>query len=426
VHDAARHGRPGLTDLSGTEWAAAERAARDAYGRLVAWLAFRWRDVAAAEDAVADALVAALEHWPRTGVPRSPDAWLLTAARRTLLQGRRHALVAQSPEVLATLEIEAAALDTESFPDERLGLLFVCAHPALPAAMHAPLMLQVVLGLDAATIASAFLVSPAAMAQRLVRAKATIRAEGLRFEIPETRERPERLAAVLEGIYGAYTIGSSLVSSANPAVLPADLSAEAQYLARLVARLEPDSAEAQGLLALMLLCEGRRPAQFDRDGRFVPLAAQDVRLWDRPLVEEGERLLMAAACMQTPGRFQWEAAIQSAHCQRLFTGETPWTGIVQLYEALVGCHGGLGARIGHAVAVGEAADAAAGLAALNEVAESSVASYQPYWVARAHLERRAGLPGEARASLARAVGLTADPRVRDYLLTWEHGQSPSR
>jgi RNA polymerase sigma-70 factor, ECF subfamily len=410
--------------LSGPEWAAAERAARDSYGRLVAWLAFRWRDVAAAEDAMADALVAALEHWPRTGVPRSPEAWLLTAARRTLLQRRRHALVTQSPEVLATLETDPASLDTGSVPDERLGLLFVCAHPALPPAMHAPLMLQVVLGLDAATIASAFLVSPAAMAQRLVRAKATIRAEGLRFEIPEARERPARLAAVLEGIYGAYTIGSSLVSSPNPSVLPAELTTEALYLARLVAQLEPDSAEGLGLVALMLLCEARRAAQFDREGRFVPLASQDLALWDRRLVEEGERTLMQAARMQAPARFQWEAAIQSAHCQRLFTGETPWAGIVRLYEALVGCHGGLGARIGYAVAVGEAAGAAAGLATLTEVAESSVASYQPYWVARAHLERGSGLAGEARASLARAIGLTTDPRVRDYLLTWE--QAPTR
>lgn len=420
MHDAARHERAGLSALSETEWAAAERAARDSYGRLVAWLAFRWRDVAAAEDAMADALVAALEHWPRTGVPRSPEAWLLTAARRTLLQRRRHELVTQSPEVLAALADDAVTVETETFPDERLGLLFVCAHPALPAAMHAPLMLQVVLGLDAATIASAFLVSPAAMAQRLVRAKATIRTEGLRFEIPEARERPERLAAVLEGIYGAYTIGSSLVSSANPSLLPAELAGEALYLARLVARLEPDSAEARGLLALMLLCEGRRPAQFDRDGRFVPLAAQDTTLWDRQLVQEGEHTLMAAFRMRAPGRFQWEAAIQSAHCQRLFTGETPWAGIVQLYEALVGCHSGLGARIGHAVAVGEAEGAAAGLAALTEVAESSVASHQPYWVARAHLEHKAGLQERARTSLQRALGLTADARIRAYLLTREN------
>ncbi len=388
MHDAARHERTGLTALSDTEWAAAERSARDSYGRLVAWLAFRWRDVAAAEDAMADALVAALEHWPRTGVPRSPDAWLLTAARRRLLQRRRHELVTRSPEVLAALEGDAVAVETETLPDERLGLLFVCAHPALPSAMHAPLMLQVVLGLDAATIASAFLVSPAAMAQRLVRAKATIRAEGLRFEIPEARERPERLAAVLEGIYGAYTIGSSLVSSANPSLLPAELAGEALYLARLVARLEPDSAEARGLLALMLFCEGRRPAQFDQDGRFVPLALQETALWNRHLVEEGEQTLMDAFRMRAPGRFQWEAAIQSAHCQRLFTGETPWAGIVQLYEALVGCHSGLGSRIGRAVALGEAAGAEAGLAALTDVAEESVASYQPYWVARAHLEHK--------------------------------------
>jgi RNA polymerase sigma-70 factor (ECF subfamily) len=167
----------------------------------------------------------------------------------------------------------------------------------------------------------------------------------------------------------------------------------------------------------MLLCEGRRPAQFDQDGRFVPLALQDTELWNRHLVEEGEQTLMAAFRMRAPGRFQWEAAIQSAHCQRLFTGETPWAGIVHLYEALVGCHSGLGSRIGRAVAVGEAAGAEAGLAALTDVAEESVASYQPYWVARAHLEHKAGQQERARTSLQRALGLTADARIRAYLLT---------
>jgi RNA polymerase sigma-70 factor (ECF subfamily) len=214
------------------------------------------------------------------------------------------------------------------------------------------------------------------VAQRAVEAHATIRVEGLRFEAPEGPRTPRAPGGRARRHLWAYTIGSSLVSSVKPAALPAELSAEAEHLARLVAQLEPDSAEAQGLLARMLLCEGRRPAQFDRDGRFVPLAVQDVRLC-RTLVEEGERRLMAAGRMQTPRRFQWEAAIQSAHCQRLFTGETPWTGIVQLYEALVGCHGGLGARICRAVAVGDAAGAAAGLAALTGVAESSVANYQP-------------------------------------------------
>ncbi len=366
---------------------------------------------------MADALVAALEHWPQAGVPRSPDAWLLTAARRSLLQRRRHALVTQAPEVLAVLERDAASLDGEALPDERLGLLFVCAHPSLPPAMHAPLMLQVVLGLDAATIASAFLVSPSAMAQRLVRAKSAIRSEGLRFEIPEASERPERLAAVLEGIYGAYTIGSSLVSSVNSPVPPAELTTEAVYLARLVAHLEADSAEALGLVALILLCEARRPAQFDGDGRFVPLGMQDVALWDRELLKEGERVLMAAARLRDPGRFQLEAAIQSAHCQRLFTGQTPWEGIVQLYEALVGCHGGVGARIGHAVALAEVAGADAGLAALDDVEQALVANYQSYWVARSHLERRAGHAEAARGSLQRALGLTVDDRIRAYLLT---------
>jgi RNA polymerase sigma-70 factor (ECF subfamily) len=392
--------------------AVAGRVARESYGRLVARLAWQWRDLAAAEDALSEAFAAALHHWPVQGVPDAPEAWLAAAAQRRLLHHARHSRLTQDPRVTAVLRDDvSAAPEPDEVPDARLRLMFVCAHPTLAAHVHAPLMLQSVLGLDAQAIASAFLVSPSAMAQRLVRAKARIREAGLRFEIPETRELPQRLSAVLEAIYAAYTLGRH--GTDTPA---GDLREEALFLARLAVELLPAQAEALGLLALLLHAEARRAAQFDPGGRFVPLTEQDPTAWNAALIDAAEAALWSAAQLRQPGPFQIEAAIQSAHAQRRATGQTPWRAIAQLYTVLVQHHPSLGARTGHAVAVAETGDATGALALLDSLPTDAVATYAPYWVARAHVLRLAQAPGRAEA-LQRAIGLTDDPRLRDFLAT---------
>ncbi|MEQ9813512.1 MAG: sigma factor [Azospirillaceae bacterium] len=394
---------------------AAEAAARSSYGRLLAYLAARWRDVAAAEDALAEALARALARWPVEGVPRMPEAWLLTTARRLLISAARRRQVALRGEATVRLiDEELNAMERSAIPDERLKLLFVCAHPAIDPAVHAPLMLQTVLGLDAARIASAFLVSPATMGQRLVRAKARIKASGIGFAVPTTEELAPRLDSVLDAIYAAFGSGWDGIAADDPRTR--GLAAEALWLGRVLVGLLPEEPEARGLLALMLHAHARREARRDGDGRFVPLAEQDPDTWDWPLVREAEDELRRAAGFGRLGRYQMEAAIQSAHVQGLLSGSVPWPAIAGLYAALTALTPAIGARVSHAVAVGETDGAAAGLARLDTIDGERVSTYQPYWVARAALLGRTGDQAGARAALERAIGLTEDPAVRAFLL----------
>jgi RNA polymerase sigma-70 factor (ECF subfamily) len=389
---------------------AAEAAARHSYGRLLAWLAWQWRDIAAAEDALAEAFATALERWPVDGVPAAPDAWLLTAARRRLLMAARRQRLADDPALtILWPAADEPAPDAPALPDTRLRLMFVCAHPAIAADVHSALMLQTVLGLDAARIASAFLVKPEAMTKRLVRAKARIRATGLRFEEPEPQEWSERVASVLEAIYGAYTLHWGLVDDAASG----QLAAEAQYLAELVAAHLPDEPEALGLVALLWLCEARRPA---RDEAFQPLHEQDPRRWDGVLIARANDALMQAATHRTAGPFQLEAAIQAAHVQGRREGEVPWTDITRLYEQLLSLAPTVGARIAHAVAVAHATpDPGAGLRLLDAIDPERVVSHQPWWAARAHLLAMAGAHAPAADAYGRALGLTVEPRLRAWI-----------
>jgi predicted RNA polymerase sigma factor len=392
-----------------------ERVARESYGRLVAYLSSHTRDVASAEDALGNALVAALKTWPRDGVPQNPEAWLLTTARRSFIDSVRHQQVAAASEpTLQLLREEREATVSSEFPDERLKLLFVCAHPAIDPAMHTPLMLQTVLGLDAARIAGAFLVSPKTMGQRLVRAKTKIRDGGIQFEVPQARELPERLDAVLEAIYAAFGIGWDDMAGVDQR--GRDLAEEAIWLARVLLHLLPDEAEVRGLLALMLHCEARRSARRAPDGRYVPLSNQDTKQWSLPLIEEAERHLADAFRPGHLGRFQLEAAIQSVHAERARSGRIDWTAIATFYEQLIRISPTLGARTGYAAAIAEINGADAGLAALDVIAMDGVSGYQPYWAARAHLLQRLGKTAEALDAYHRAIGLAEDSAVRDFLL----------
>src|ERR1700728_2668447 len=313
---------------------AVERVARESYGRLVAYLSANTHDVAAAEDALSEALLKALRVWPQEGPPQNPEAWLLTVARHSIIDLIRHQhVVSESEPTLLSLTKESTEMNLSTeFPDERLKLLFVCAHPAIDPAMHTPLMLQTVLGLDAARIARVFLISPKTMGQRLVRAKTKIRDGGIQFEIPEPRDLPQRLDAVLDAIYAAFGIGwDDLVGVDGRS---RELAEEAIWLARMLLQLMPNEAEVGGLLALMLHCEARRAARRGRDGRYVPLSEQDPKLWSRPLIEDAERHLAGASKFGRPGRFQLEAAIQSVHAERGRSGEIEWAAIVGFYEQL--------------------------------------------------------------------------------------------
>jgi RNA polymerase sigma-70 factor (ECF subfamily) len=394
----------------------AEAVARQSYGKLVARLAARTRDVAGAEDALAEAFAAALVDWPENGVPRTPEAWLLTVAKRRWIDATRRRRTAEDAtghlQQMAD-ELEAAATDPEP-ADERLGLMFACAHPALDPGVRAPLILQTILGFDAAAIGSAFLVSPAAMGQRLVRAKRKIRDAGIPFEVPEGEELATRLDAVLDAIYATFAEGWSDPDGGD--VRGRNLAEEGIWLGRLVAALLPEAAEAQGLLALMLYAHSRRDARRDAQGEYVPLAEQDPAAWDARLIEDAEAALSRANRLEGSGRFQLEAAVQSAHVVRRRTGRSDWAAIAQLYDALFALTGSPVVAVNRAVAVAETRGADAGLAELDALEKDArLGDYQPYWAARAVLLARTGDAAGADAAYARAIGLERDASVRRFL-----------
>ncbi len=393
----------------------AERVARESYGRLVAFLAARTRDVAGAEDALAEAFATALRMWPAEGVPQNPDAWLLTVARRRQTDAlRRRQTRAAGEEHLKLMadEIEAAAGSPDDIPDRRLALMFACAHPAIERGMRTPLILQTILGLTAQDIAAAFLIPPATMGQRLVRAKVRIRETGIPFAVPARTELAERLDAVLEAIYAAYAKGwGETDGPATP-----QLAGEAIWLGQLIVSLLPDEPEAKGMLALMYYAEARRPARRDASGAYVPLDDQDTARWDMDGIEAAEDLLRSASAAGPSGRYQIEAAIQSAHTARRLSGRANWAAIVALYDHLLALTRSPVVALNRAAAVAVPSGPAVALAALDLVGEDKrMVDYQPYWAARGHLSTLAGRKQEAYEALTVAIGLSTDPAVRRYL-----------
>ena len=395
--------------------ATADAVARKSYGKLVAFLAARTRDVAGAEDALYEAFASALTDWTRNGCPQNPEAWLLTVARRKTIDmlraARRHP---SSSDELQLIEEALAAPTQGEIPDERLAMMFACAHPSIDAATRAPLMLQAVLGLDAKRIASAFLASPAAVSKRLVRAKQKIRQAGIPIRVPGREELPARLDTVLNAIYAAFSEGWTDPTGADAA--RRDLTEEALFLAGLVIVLLPEEPEALGLLALMLHAEARRRARRSDDGEFVPLAEQDQSLWDQAQIAEAEALLHRASQMGRIGRFQLEAAIQSAHVDRRRTGAANWSHVAELYKALYSLTGSPVVLINRALAIAEVDGPAAGLNAMpDQTVEPRLTEYQPYWAARSELLARTGAFQEARRANEIATGLERDPAVRRFL-----------
>lgn len=392
-----------MTDPARAAAQAAERAARDSYGRLLAFLAARTGDIGLAEDALADAFAKALTDWPAQGVPNTPDAWLLTVARNRMTDRQRH--VSRFHTDAEVPEMAVTDPDTP-LPDKRLALLMVCAHPAIARDLHTPLMLQTVLGIDAKEIARLFMVSPAALTKRLVRAKAKVRDAGIRFDLPEAEALPGRQQAIFEAVYAAHTADW---------LAPSDtLGREAMYLADLLTQLLPDTPEALGLAALIAFGHARRAARVAGDA-LVPTEAQDVTLWDDRLRDYAARHLLRAFALGAPGRFQIEAAIQQVHMARKDTGQTDWSALNQLYHALVQMAPSAGALVAQAVVTARLHGAEAGLVALDRIAPQVGPDLQPIWAARADMLATTGAHSAARTAYDKAISLTTEPPLRHFL-----------
>lgn len=383
---------------------AAEMAARTSYGRLLAFLSARTHDIALAEDALSTAFARALTHWPAKGVPDNPDAWLLSVARNHLTDHQRRQT--RFPTQSEIPDMPDTDAHDGTFPDERLALLMVCAHPAIAVDLHTPLMLQTVLGIDAKTIARLFMVSPAALSKRLVRAKAKIRDAGIPFQIPDADQLPLRSTAIAEAIYAVH---------AHDWLDPSDgMGDEALYLADLLTHLLPDDPEIKGLAALIALSHARAQARV-LDGVLVPTPQQDVRVWDDRLIGYATRQLTLAHHLGQLGRFQIEAAIEAVHMARKASGQTDWAALNQLYHALLLLAPTAGAWVAQAVVTARLHGPLAGLDALAAAEDQTGDGFQPLWAARAGFAHELEDIQLAKHCFDKAISLTTDVAVLRFL-----------
>ena len=391
-----------------------ERVFREEYGRVVASLVRRFGDIELAEDVAQEAFVEAMRRWPESGPPPNPGAWLTTTARnRAIDRLRRESTRDARHAQAAMLTDDDGDVDpgsVSSVPDERLRLIFTCCHPALGRDAQVALTLRLLGGLTTAEIAHAFLVDEAAMAKRLTRSKAKIKAAHIPYRVPPDHELPSRLAGVLATLYLVFNEG--YLPSSPDASVRTDLSAEAIRLTRVLAMLMPDEPEVLGLLGLMLLSEARRPARF-AGGVLVTLPDQDRSRWDASLVAEGHRLVRACLRRGRPGPYQIQAAVNAVHTDAARPEDTDWRQIVALYDQLYALTPTPVVALNRAVAVAERDGPAAGLAALEAV--DGLADYHAYQASRADLLRRVGREIEAAEAYRIAVELSANPAERAYL-----------
>ncbi|HEV7186230.1 MAG TPA: sigma-70 family RNA polymerase sigma factor [Leifsonia sp.] len=409
------------------EAAEVDRVFRAEYGRCVAVLCRVFGDLGVAEDAVQDAFTAAIERWPRDGIPPSPAGWIITTARRRAIDRLRREAKRDDRYAAAALLHEQSvpsgddprdAPTAEDSPvrDDRLRLIFTCCHPALAPVTRVALTLRLLGGLTTAEIAHAFLVSEATMAQRLSRAKAKIRDARIPYRVPADADLPERLRSVLAVIYLIFNEGYAATSGDR--LLREELCAEAIRLARLVAELMPDEEEALGLLALLLLVESRHEARIGPDGAPVLLPEQDRGRWNETFIAEGQQLVRQCLRRNRPGPYQLQAAIQAVHSDARIAGHTDWPQIVALYDQLLAVQPSPIVELNRAVAVGEVDGPAAGLALVEALAASSatVATVAQFHLIRAELLRRLGRGADAGPAYEAAIALTDNEAERDFLV----------
>ncbi|MBQ1074454.1 RNA polymerase sigma factor [Micromonospora sp. C31] len=394
------------------------RVHHEEWARVVAGLARRFGDLDVAEDATAEAFVAAAERWPREGVPLNPGGWLATTAtRRAIDRLRRESQRDARHQAARMVYDDTPAEPTGPVGDDRLRLIFTCCHPALAMEARVALTLRLLGGLTVPEIARAFLVQETTMARRITRAKAKIKAAHIPYRVPSADDVRERLAGVLAVVYLVFNEGYLASEGDDP--VRVDLTDEAIRLGRLLRTLLPDDGEVAGLLALMLLTDARRPARVSGTGELVTLGEQDRGAWDRALIAEGdslvrERVEAVATGGDPPGRYQLLAAINTVHTNAPSAGDTDWSTVVALYGRLVLLDPSPIVWLNRAVAIAEVDGPGVGLAEIDRLAEA-LDGYHAFHAARADLLRRLGRGGESRAAYDRAIGLAGNPAERAYL-----------